>query len=109
MKTRIVQMFCQTKCRDVLVVQKWLTREEIDKVQAQWAPYRSRPGLDGTTVDPGSSPIAEHWDSVRDFELDEFSRASAFASDLSITEKTQVEMAVFEEGKCVTENRGTTQ
>lgn len=46
----------------------------------------------------------EHWDSVKDFELDEYDKAAAFAMDLSMTKKTLLEMAIFEEGEKLSES-----
>jgi hypothetical protein len=110
MRTRIVRMFCQAKVRDVWVVQKWLTEKDVDII---WGQHRTRPGLDGATVDLGPSPIKEGWDPVRDFELNEYDKASAFAMDLSMMKKTPLEMAVFDDGVCVSGtarvDSGTTQ
>jgi hypothetical protein len=84
-------MFCQIKCRDVWVVQKWLDRAAMDKYISQ-QPDPS-PRLDSLKT------IPEHWDTVKDFELDDYDKVTAFAMDLSLTKKTPLEMAVFEEGK----------
>lgn len=75
MRTRIVRMFCQSKCHDVWVVQKW-----------------------DSSV-PTSDARSDRWDPVRDFEIEDYDKATAFAMDLSQTKKTPTEMAVFEDGK----------
>ena len=90
MRVRIVRMFCQAKCRDVLVIQQWFTRENIN----EWRRTNQRIGADPLPQ------LDEHWEGIKDFELDEYDKATAFAMDLSMEKKTPTELAVFEDGIC---------
>jgi hypothetical protein len=71
MKTRVVRMYCQAKCHDVLVVQKWMTHEAIK----------------------------EFWDSVKEFGVDEFNKAEIFAMQLSRSVRAINVLQEFEDGR----------
>jgi hypothetical protein len=90
-------MFDQPKCRDVYVVQQWYTRTMIDNYRK--GPYRAAVG--NFETEPTYRDILEHWGAVKDFELDEYDKAAAYAMDLSMEKKSQAEMVVFDNGEVV--------
>jgi len=75
MRIRIVRMFCQENNRVVLVVQKWGECQRVN-----------------------DEKLLTHWESVKDFELNEYDIACAYAMDLSMAKRTVTEVAVFEDG-----------
>lgn len=87
MRVRIIQIFCQSKCHDMFVVQRWLSEAHTRYIAE--APVGNVHKL---------SKEPEHWEAVRDFELDEYDKACAFATDLSMTKRPVTELAIFENG-----------
>jgi hypothetical protein len=77
MRVRVVQLFCEAKCRDVYVVQKWVTRAKSH---------------------PADHVIEDHWEAVRDFELDQYCETCDLACHLSLTKKPITEKIMFEDG-----------
>lgn len=89
MRVRVVRVFDQRKCHDVYVVQRWMTRLEAKAyVERQQPPFKV-------------TPEQLCWEPIRDFDLDEYDKAAAYAMDLSMEKKSQAEMVVFDNGDMV--------
>jgi hypothetical protein len=90
-------MFDQAKCRDVYVVQQWYTRTMIDNYRKE----QLRGAVGDLDIKPTYLDIPEHWNAVKDFELDEYDKAAAYAMDLCMEKKHLTEMAIFDNGEMV--------
>lgn len=93
MRTRILRMFCKTKCRDVLCVQQSPTRQDLDDA---YHLNRLRPEF---AVGLEVAPVGKNWEPIKDFELDDMDKATAFAIDASLSVRHTLELAMFEDGK----------
>lgn len=95
MRVRIIQMFCESKCRDVYVIQKWMTKLQL--------PYQIGAPINETQrlwKEP------EHWEPIRDFEIREYPQACDYAMYLSMEKKPVHQVVVFEDGAEVSNLRG---
>jgi hypothetical protein len=86
-RTRIVRMFSQSKAREVYVVQQWMTKEKITRLKE----IRREDNL--SPPNPN-----ECWESLVEFNLDEYDKAADHAMNLSWEKKGPKEVAVFENG-----------